>query len=112
MAIVMRMTWRGVTPQQYDEVRRICGWVLTPPTGGDAHIASFDADGVLHCTDVWQDRASADAFFGERVLPAVMQAGITTEPEVTYETCHELFVPHVGTITIPDQDRLLAATPV
>lgn len=112
MAIVMRMTWTGITPAQYDEVRRLCGWVQIPPVGGDAHVASFDAQGVLHCTDVWQDQASADAFFAERVMPAVTMVGIMSEPEIAYEACHELFVPHVGSITIPDAQRVLAATPV
>ena len=112
MAIVMRMTWPGVTPAQYDEIRRLCGWVQIPPAGGDAHVASFDAEGNLHCTDVWQDQASADAFFAERIAPAVQMAGVTTEPHITYEQLHELFVPHVGTITIPDAQRVLSATPV
>jgi hypothetical protein len=111
MTIVMRLTWEGVTPQQYDEVRRLADWVHNPADGGDVHVASF-ADGVLHCTDVWESEDQLDAFLGERIFPLMAQLGISSSPEVSIEPCHELFVPHINTITLPESDRLLAATPV
>ena len=112
MAIVMRMTWSGITPKQYDEVRRLANWVGNPAPGGDMHVASFDADGVMHCTDVWDSAEELNAFLEQRIFPAVATLGITSKPDVVIDDCHELFVPHVNTITIPETDRILAATPV
>jgi hypothetical protein len=112
MAIVMRMTWPDVTAQQYDEVRRRADWVGNPAPGGDVHIASFDEAGVLHCTDVWDSVEDLNAFLETRIFPTVTALGITSVPEVQVEPCHECFVPHVGSVTVPEGDRLLAATPV
>ncbi|MGB8651001.1 MAG: hypothetical protein WCD35_10110 [Mycobacteriales bacterium] len=112
MAIVMRMTWSGVTPEQYDEVRHRVNWVGNPSPGGDVHVASFGANGDLHCTDVWDSEEQLNTFLETRILPTVAAMGITSTPDVTIEACHELFVPHVNTITIPETDRILAATPV
>jgi hypothetical protein len=112
MAIVMRMTWPGVTPDQYDEVRRRVNWVQDPAPGGDVHVASFDARGVLHCTDVWDTAEQLKAFLDERIFPTVAELGITSVPEVHIDECHECFVPHLNTVTLPESDRLLAATPV
>jgi hypothetical protein len=112
MAIVMRMTWPGVSPEQYDEVRRRTNWVGNPAPGGDVHIASFDEDGTLHCTDVWDSQEQLNTFLTERIFPTVAELGFTSEPEVRIDDCHECFVPHLNTITLPESDRLLAATPV
>lgn len=112
MAIVMRMTWRGITPDDYDEVRRLANWVSNPAPGGDAHIASFDSEGVLHCTDVWDSTEQLNTFLEQRIFPAVASLGVTSQPDVEIDGCHELFVPHINTITIPETDRILAATPV
>ena len=112
MTIVMRMIWSGVTPEQYDEVRRRVNWIGNPAAGGDVHIASFDDNGDLHCTDVWDSEDSLDAFLAERIFPAVQALGITTQPRVTIDPCHEVFVPHLNTITLPASDRVLAATPI
>lgn len=112
MTIVMRMTWAGVTPEQYDEVRRRTNWVGNPDPGGDVHIASFDADGTLHCTDVWASAEAMNTFLEQRIFPTVTDLGISTAPEVEIDDCHECFVPHLNTITLPESDRLLAATPL
>ncbi len=112
MAIVMRMTWKGITQQTYDEIRRLADWVGNPAAGGDVHVASFDADGVLHCTDVWDSEDALNAFLHERVFPVVASMGVTSHPDVDIELCHELFVPHINTITLPASDRILAATPL
>jgi hypothetical protein len=112
MAIVMRMTWRDITPQQYDEVRRTANWIGDPAPGGEVHIASFDAEGVLHCTDVWESADQLNDFLEQRIFPTVAALGVTSTPDVHIDQLHELFVPHLNSLTIPESDRLLAATPV
>jgi hypothetical protein len=76
------------------------------------HIASFDAHGVLHCMDEWESEQALDDFLQQRLMPAVARAGITTQPTVEIDPCHEVFVARINTITIPEQQRVLAATPV
>ena len=112
MAIVLRMTWPRITPEMYAEVRRRTNWISRPAPGGDVHIASFDLDGTLHCTDVWQSQEALNAFLETRLLPTVQDLGITAVPEILIDDCHECFVPHLNTITLPESDRLVAATPV
>lgn len=62
--------------------------------------------------DVWDRAEELNVSLEERIFPAVASFGITTTPNVVIDGCHELFVPHVNTITIPETDRFLAATPV
>ena len=112
MAVVMRMRWSGVTPQQYDEVRRRVNWVQNVPPGAQVHLASFDQDGVLHCFDVWDSPEALQSFLENRIMPAVQAVGVTTEPDVHIDPCHELFIARAGTITIPEQERVLTATPM
>jgi hypothetical protein len=112
MPIIMRMRWEGVTPQQYDEVRRQVDWVSNPADGGNVHLASFAKDGALHCYDAWDSEKDLNNFLEKRLMPAVMAAGITTQPTVEIDEAHEVFVVRTGTITIPEQNRVLAATPL
>jgi hypothetical protein len=112
MAIIMRMRWPGVTPEQYDEVRRQADWVRNPADGGNVHLASFDSAGVLHCYDAWDSEQQMNTFLTQRIFPAVQALGITTEPIVEIDASHEVFIARAGTITIPEQNRVLAATPL
>jgi hypothetical protein len=92
MAVQMRMLWKGVTPEQYDEVRRVVRWEEDTPDGAIFHVASFDDKGA-HITDVW---ASADAFndFVETRLNAgVAQVGLEGQPEVEILPAHAVFIP-------------------
>ena len=112
MAIVMRMRWSGVTPEQYDQVRRTVDWVHNTPDGAHVHLASFDQDGVLQCFDVWESEAQLNEFLSSRIMPAVQQVGVQTAPEVQLDPCHELFIARAGTTAIPEQSRVMAATPL
>jgi hypothetical protein len=90
MGIVVRMHWTGITPEQYDELRRRADWVGTEPAGCLVHVASFDRTGALHCCDVWAAYADFDEFLERRLFPAVLEAGIATEPSVWFEDCADL----------------------
>ena len=61
MAVAVMVEWPGVTPEQYDEARKLVGWELEPPDGGIFHAARF-ADLKLYVGDVWgRARSSSSA---------------------------------------------------
>ncbi|MET8134507.1 MULTISPECIES: hypothetical protein [unclassified Streptomyces] len=91
MAMVMSMHWAGVTPEQYDTVRDAVDWEQVPAAGGQMHVAWFDAQG-LHVTDVWESQEAFEAFFAERLAPAIQKAGLTGEPETAFSPLHRRFI--------------------
>lgn len=80
MAIVMRMSWRGVTPEQYEEVRRLSGQPLS-----DTHHSSLDADGTWRWTATWADKDAAEAFVCQQLLPAVTMVRLRGGPDIAFE---------------------------
>ncbi|MFF7969719.1 hypothetical protein [Streptomyces sp. NPDC007905] len=91
MAVVMSMTWTGVTPEQYDTVREAVGWEETAPAGAQVHVAWFDAQG-LHVVDVWETEQSFHSSFAERLAPAVEKAGISGTPDSGFSPLHRRFI--------------------
>ena len=75
----MRMTWSGVTPEQYAEVRSLCGRPLS-----DTHHCSLDADGTWHWEEVWEDHEAAEVFFAQSLLPAVTMARLRSGPQLSF----------------------------
>ena len=94
MAILMRMDWKGVTPEQYERVRELVQWETNQPPGGLSHVAAFDVDG-LHVNDTWSSAAEFDAFVADRLMAGVAEAGITTQPEITVIEAHAIYIPGV-----------------
>jgi hypothetical protein len=90
MAIVMRMTWAGVTSDQYDKACEIAGWEDDPPEGGIFHVAWLDDDG-LNVVDVWDSPEQFDAFAGGRLAAATNAAGMEGEPEVEISPAYRIF---------------------
>lgn len=91
MAVVLSMSWAGVSPEQYDMVRDAVDWESVAPSGGQVHVAWFDARG-LRVTDVWESEEAFQAFFAERLAPAVEKAGISGTPETEFAPLHRRFV--------------------
>ena len=98
MAVIAHVTLRGVSPEQYDKVRELCGWLDEPPTGGLGHLTWFE-DGVNYNVDAWEDEAALEAFATERLGPAMAQAGVDSVPEIAIQPAHEVFLPKALTIT-------------
>ena len=92
MAIVMNMRWKGVTPEQFDTVRKLVNYEGDSPTGGIVHVVSFDADGV-RITDVWNSAEEFQAFVETRLNPGVAKVGLLGQPEVEIAPLHLLFTP-------------------
>jgi ketosteroid isomerase-like protein len=97
MAVVVKVTLRGVTPEQYDTVREQAGWIEQPPTGGLMHTTWWEGDDC-HNLDAWESEAAFAAFAEQRLGPALAVAGIAVEPETTMCPAHEVFTPRAGII--------------
>ncbi|WP_235459427.1 hypothetical protein [Streptomyces olivochromogenes] len=91
MAVVMSMSWAGVSPEQYETVREAVGSEEVAPVGGQVHVAWFDDHG-LHVIDVWESEETFQTFFAERLAPAVEKAGITGTPESDFAPLHRRFI--------------------
>lgn len=97
MAVVAHVTLRGVTPAQYDAVRKHAGWIEQPPTGGISHLTWWEGDDC-HNVDAWESDEAFATFGEQRLGPAMAAAGVTTEPEVTFHPAHEVFTPRAGIV--------------
>lgn len=90
MAIVMDMSWKGVTREQYEATRRIVRWDTDIAPGGLAHVSWFDGD-ALRVVDLWESAEQFQAFVEQRLMPGVQQVGIETQPEVRIFPAHAAF---------------------
>ncbi len=92
MPVMMMMEWKGVTPEQYDSLRKIVNFEGDVPKGGLYHVAAFSEDAV-HVTDVWERAEDFQAFVEKRLMPGVKQAGIAGEPQVRVLPAHNVHSP-------------------
>jgi hypothetical protein len=98
MTIITHVVLAGVTPKQYDAVRDACGWLDNGPVGGLAHLAWWDGPDN-HNMDAWESEEAFAAFGNDRLGPAMAQAGVNVEPQVTFHPAHEVFLPNALTVT-------------
>jgi hypothetical protein len=96
MAVLMRMDWAGVTPEQYDELRKVVNWEGDLPPGGLSHVMAFDETGA-HVNDTWDSSEQLDAFLQQRLMPGVQQVGIQGQPSVVVMPAHAVHIPGVTT---------------
>jgi hypothetical protein len=83
VAILVRYTPQGMTPEQYDAVgRQLQEAGHWPPDGLLAHVA-FGAGGGLHVSEVWESREQQERF-GESLLPILREQGIDAAGEPQY----------------------------
>ncbi len=57
MAVVAHVILRGVSPEQYNQVRAEVGWLERPPDGGISHVAWWEG-GDNHNIDAWESEAA------------------------------------------------------
>lgn len=98
MAVIVHVVLRGVSKEQYDQVRAEVGWLEQAPDGGLAHLSWWEGDDS-HNTDAWESEAAFGAFGNDRLGPAMAKLGINVEPEVTFYPAHEVFAPEAITLT-------------
>jgi hypothetical protein len=92
MAFAINIDWPGVTEERYEAVRKIVKWETDQPAGALFHVATFDAEGA-HVLDLWDSPEQFQAFVDSRLMPGVMQIGITSQPTVRVLPVHALFTP-------------------
>ncbi len=92
MPIVMIMKWKGITPEQYDKVRKTVDWEGKIPKGALFHVAAFDREGA-RVTDIWESSEDFDNFVKSRLMPGIRQLGVKDEPQVEIYPTHAIFTP-------------------
>src|SRR3954447_1802925 len=86
MAILMRSEASGVTTDQYDQVNENMGVTGddTAPDGLIQHICGRTPDGIV-VIDVWESEEKLNAFFEQRVGPALAAAGVELPPPDVFQ---------------------------
>ena len=94
MPIMMLMEWQGVTPAQYEAVRKEVHFELDVPPGGVFHVAAHDpATNTLRVTDVWDKAEDFNKFAETRLIPTTIRLGIHGQPKVQILPTLNVFAP-------------------
>ena len=92
MAVVVRMDWPEVTPEQYQQAREQVDWERDVPKGAIFHVAFSDDDG-FKVVDVWESASDFEAFVESRLRPVVEKLGIEADPKVDIQPALATFNP-------------------
>jgi hypothetical protein len=92
MAVIAKVTLRGITKEQYDAVRDRTGWLDQTPDGGLAHLTWWEGDDCLN-SDAWESEEAFAAFGEQRLGPAMAALGIDAPLDVSFHPAHEVFLP-------------------
>ena len=92
MPIVWLLEWGGITPVQYEEIRKQVDWEGNVPDGLRLHVAAFDGKGLI-LTEVWESPDHVQPFIDGRLLPVVKSLGITSMPKVDLYETYAIFAP-------------------
>jgi len=92
VAIMMIMSWPGVSLEQYDAVKADVNWEGEAPVGGIFHATAHDGNG-LRITDIWESADDFQTFVNDRLMPGVTKAGLTSEPNVEIYPVHDVYTP-------------------
>ncbi|WP_217624385.1 hypothetical protein [Streptomyces sp. TRM64462] len=72
---MMEIEFPGVTAQQYDTVDRSAGARADQPPEGLLSHTAIITDAGLRVIDVWESTEACDAFFTQRLQPALEEHG-------------------------------------
>jgi hypothetical protein len=92
VAVVWLLEWDGITPEQFDELRRRTAWDEEIPDGLQHQVAAF-SDKALVVTQVWKSPEHVMRFMEDRLLPAVEAMGIRSMPRVDQYPVHSILSP-------------------
>lgn len=96
------MRWEAVTPDQYEQARRLINWEGNVPKGAVFHVAGF-SNNVLRVTDIWESADDFNEFVQSRLMPGVAEIGIKGQPQVELFPVHAIFAPHVESLVNEEQ---------
>jgi hypothetical protein len=91
MKIAMFMTWEGFTTDQYDKVRKLVELDKIRPAGAVLHVATADSKG-LRITDVWESEKELNDYVQNRLMPKIVEIGISSKPNVEIYPLHNLMI--------------------
>lgn len=97
MKILMSMKWDGVTPDQYEELRKTVRWEYEKPEGAVAHFTGFH-NNAIRVTDIWESEAQLNNFLQNRLMPGVAKLGIESHPEVDVFPLYATFLPAINSL--------------
>jgi hypothetical protein len=86
MAILAIFNCAGISTDAYQSLRREVRWESQTPRGGIFHAAAVDDSGDLHVADVWDSVEAMQAFFEQRLLPAMQKLGVPPPQAVVFPT--------------------------
>jgi hypothetical protein len=89
MPILAIFTGKGISKQQYEELRKEVHWENQLPKGAIIHIASFDEAGDAHVADVWTSPEELNEFVTTRLMPAMQKLKIQP-PKVDIYPTHNI----------------------
>jgi hypothetical protein len=98
MAIAAHVVLRGISKEQYDQVRTEVGWRERSPDGGISYVAWWEGED-WHSLGAWESEAAFEAFGQDRLAPAIAKLGIDVSGERTLHPAHEVYTPRSATLT-------------
>ena len=95
---MMIMKWDGVSPDQYEQIRKDVNWEGNKAKGAIFHVASFGNDALM-VTDIWESAEDFNNFVQSRLMPGVAKAGIQSQPHVETFPVHAIYVANPGQLS-------------
>ncbi len=89
MAIAVVIDAPGQSQEGYDAIAALVDFEREPAAGLILHAAG-PIEGGWRVIDVWESEQDADRFVQDRLRPALEQAGVLGEPQITVTPLHSL----------------------
>jgi hypothetical protein len=92
MRITMTMKWDGVTPNQYDGMRKTLKMDETAPRGLVFHVAGFK-DNAIRITDVWESEDDFNSYTHSYLMPAAIEHKLEGAPQIEIFPVYAMLAP-------------------
>ena len=79
MPVIVEYSQAGITPADYEELKRTVGWAESNPPGALFHVVAFDG-GQIKVIDLWERQSDYEAYVRDRLNPACEAIGLQPEP--------------------------------
>jgi len=95
MRITMTMKWDGVTPEQYDSMRKTLKMDETAPKGLVFHVAGFK-DNAIRITDIWASEDDFNSYAHTYLMPAAMEHKLGGAPQIDLFPVYATLIPAIS----------------